>query len=72
MLILIKKDEHTNVPREVSDLAEAREIAARGLEVAVVGEDGVQVPLAEFVEAQPEAEEAVAPMKPAAKSKKKK
>jgi len=71
MLILIKKDEHTNVPREVKDLAGARDIAASGFEVAVIGEDGVQVPLAEFVEAEPVAEEAVAPVKPAAKSKKK-
>lgn len=45
MQILIEKDVHTRIPREVKDLAEARAFEFQGFVVHLVNDDGSTSPL---------------------------
>lgn len=53
MLIIIKKDDATSIPREVADLAEARGLAAQGFEIFVPDENGTKVALADMHDDEP-------------------
>lgn len=54
MLVIIKKDDATSVPREVADLAEARALAAGGMPVFVQNEDGSTTAVGALTEDEPE------------------
>lgn len=72
MLVIIKKDDSTHVPREVADMAEARALAAQGMPVYLQNEDGstTAVGAAAEAEAQDEpTEKKAAPAKKAARKR---
>lgn len=58
MLVLIKKDDSTSVPREVADMAEAQALAAQGMPVFLQNEDGSTTPIEPLGEAETGATEA--------------
>ena len=58
MIVIIKKDESTSVPREVTDLAGARALAAQypDMPVSIQHEDGSTTLLADMPDEEPAAE----------------
>jgi hypothetical protein len=59
---LIRKDDATEVPRLVEDMAAARALLTEGMPVFILEEDGAKTPvLAEEPADEPAAEEAAAP-----------
>lgn len=60
MLILIEKDPHTKVPRDVADLDAAKALEEQGFTVHVVNEDNSTTPLRELLTAKADGAEATA------------
>ncbi len=73
MLILIVKDEHTQIPKEVVSIEEARGFVEQGLAVFRIGDAGEKLPLEEDspdAQASDEPEEAPKATKKRAATKK--
>lgn len=45
LTVLIRKDDSTEVPRQVADMAAARELLSQGMPVLILGDDGSKTPV---------------------------